>query len=120
MESAVLNYLKFEMTAPTAKFFFEVIATSCIIIKMPRETSFLLLWVLTFVIHDNCSGDLFVLLKQPVRYFFSWAKLLLVLQFYVISSGLAWFKKFFYFSSQWIFGCQLQFYSKKFSINNYD
>lgn len=100
--------------------FFEVIATSRIIINMSRETSFLLLWVLTFVIHDNCSGDLFVLLKRPVRYFFSWAKLLLVLQFYVISSGLAWFKKFFYFSSQWIFGCQLQFYSKKFSINNYD
>ena len=49
--------------------------------------------------------------------FFSWAKLLLVLQFYVISSGLAWFKKFFYLSSQWIFGCWLQFYSKKFSIN---
>ena len=49
--------------------------------------------------------------------FFSWAKLLLVLQFYVISSGLAWFKNFFYLSSQWIFGCWLQFYSKKFSIN---
>ena len=66
MESSVLNYLKFEMTAPTPKCFLrQVNVCDDVLAMLSVSLSYITNELLILICRSHCIGDLFVLLKAP-------------------------------------------------------